>query len=434
MKVLIVGNGGRENALAEALQQSPMVKEIIRTGTNAGIHRLSKCEFQWSTEDPGDLAQLAIDNRVGLTIVGPEAPLAFGIVDTFKSYGLKIFGPTKAAARLEWDKSFAKFVMQRTGVPTASSKAYTKGQANKAKQHASNLVKDHKAVVVKANGLAGGKGVTIAYTLPEAERAIDDILVRDKHNGFAQGLVIEDFLYGSSTYPRPELTVMGIVDVFGDVVLLPPSQDYKPRFEKDLGPMTGGMGAYSPVPFVTDNLLDEIKETIFKPVIEWMKLRGTPFTGVLYAGLMLTDDGPKVIEFNTRFGDPELQAIMPRFADPTQLVEMMWVVANGRSVKDVPLEVKPAASVCVVICDKDYPESYKKRRIPERWLTSTDSVKVYRSGSFIGQGPEWEYSDGGRVLCVTGFGETYYEARQNVHGFLGKKERHFDWREDIAMF
>ena len=396
MKVLVIGGGGREHAIVDALARSPRVGKIYCAPGNAGIARQAECVAIRETEVE-KLRDFAALRGVGLTIVGPEAALAAGVADAFRAAGLRIFGPTKAAARIESSKEFAKKLMVKYGIPTAAYETFADYAEALAYVGSRPL-----PVVLKYDGLAAGKGVVVARTLSEAEAALRDMLLDDR---FGRGkVVVEEFLTG------PEFSFMCFVSgrkVFPMVL----AQDHKRAFDGDEGPNTGGMGAYSPLPFITKEDEAYALERIMQRAADAMVDEGCPFTGVLYGGLMKTPDGIKVIEFNARFGDPETEVVLPRMK--TDLAEVCCAVADGR---DVRIEWDDRAALGIVLSSKGYPGAYEKG-----WeIAGLDEVAgaVYHMGTKADG--ERILTAGGRVLFVVGRGATLAEARRRALASVGK--------------
>lgn len=387
MKVLVIGGGGREHAIVDALARSPRVGKIYCAPGNAGIARQAECVAIRETEVE-KLRDFAALRGVGLTIVGPEAALAAGVADAFRAAGLRIFGPTKAAARIESSKEFAKKLMVKYGIPTAAYETFADYAEALAYVGSRPL-----PVVLKYDGLAAGKGVVVARTLSEAEAALRDMLLDDR---FGRGkVVVEEFLTG------PEFSFMCFVSgrkVFPMVL----AQDHKRAFDGDEGPNTGGMGAYSPLPFITKEDEAYALERIMQRAADAMVDEGCPFTGVLYGGLMKTPDGIKVIEFNARFGDPETEVVLPRLK--SDIVDIFCAVAEGR---DTRLEWHDFAALGIVLASKGYPGSYEKGH----GITGLDRVegKVYHMGTKADG--DRIVTAGGRVLFVVGTGRDLAEAR-----------------------
>ena len=387
MKVLVIGGGGREHAIVDALARSAQVEKIFCAPGNAGIARQAECVAIRETEVER-LRDFAAAEGVGLTVVGPEVALAAGVVDCFKAAGLRIFGPTKAAARIESSKEFAKELMAKYDIPTAGFRAFTEYEA--AREYVAGRPFP---AVLKYDGLAAGKGVVIAQTMEEADAALKEMLLDDK---FGEGkVVVEDYLEG------PEFSFMCFVSghrVWPMVL----AQDHKRAWDGDKGPNTGGMGAYSPLPFITAEDEHYALERILQPVADAMVAEGCPFEGVLYGGLMKTAQGIKVIEFNARFGDPETEVVLPRLK--SDIVDIFCAVAEGR---DTRLEWHDFAALGIVLASKGYPGSYEKGP----GITGLDRVegKVYHMGTKADG--DRIVTAGGRVLFVVGTGRDLAEAR-----------------------
>ena len=390
MKVLVIGSGGREHAIVDALTRSPQVEKIFAAPGNAGMAAQAECVAIRETEIE-KLAAFAKENGVELTVVGPEVALAAGVADCFKAEGLRIFGPSKAAARIESSKEFAKELMAKYNIPTAGFKAFTDYAEAKAYVESRPL-----PAVLKYDGLAAGKGVVIAQTMEEADEALKDMLLDTK---FGQGkVVVEDFLTG------PEFSFMCFVS--GEKVwpmLL--AQDHKRAYDGDKGPNTGGMGAYSPLPFVTKEDEEFALNEILKPVAAAMVKEGCPFEGVLYGGLMKTPDGVKVIEFNARFGDPETEVVLPRLK--SDIVDIFCAVADH---SDTELEWHDFMTLGVVLASKGYPGDYKKG-VEIGGLNEVEGTLYHMGTKAEG---EKILTNGGRVLFVVGKGATLDEARRNA--------------------
>jgi len=420
VRVLIVGGGGREHALAWRLKQDDPPATIVAAPGNPGIAELGEC-IPVATTNVERLVQLARERRVDFTLVGPEAPLAAGIVDRFREERLPIFGPTRAAAEIETSKAFAKGLMRDAKVPTARAITATENDRAKAAAREFGL-----PIVIKASGLAAGKGVMVCESFEQADRAIDDMLLRHAFGVAGQQILIEEFMQGE------ELSVLAITDG-GRVVPLVPAQDHKRLLEGDRGPNTGGMGAYAPVSLVSDTFLSEITEQIFTPTLQALNSRGRPFTGLLYAGLMITASGPRVVEFNSRFGDPETQAVLP-IADVPQFGELLACVARGEQLPEHVRSSRSGAAVTTVLASEGYPEQPRTGasiRIPE----GLRDVVIFHAGtSYDASGRV--VTSGGRVLSVTGTGATVRDAqRRSLDAarrveFEGKQFRSdIGWRE-----
>ena len=390
MKVLVIGGGGRCHAIVDALGRSPKVDDIICTPANAGIARQARTADIRDTDVEGLLA-LALAERPDLTVVGPESALAAGVVDAFKAHGLRIFGPTKAAAQIEASKEFAKKLMTEYGIPTARFETFTDYEM------AAAYVRSHSLpTVLKYDGLAAGKGVVIARTVDEADAALRDMLLDDK---FGEGkVVIEEFLEG------PEFSFLCFVSG-RDVIPMELSQDHKRAYDNDEGPNTGGMGAYSPLPFITEEERQYALDRIMRPTAAAMVEEGCPFCGVLYGGLMKTADGIKVIEFNARFGDPETEVVLPRLE--SDIFDVFCAVADGKSVS---LKWKECATLGIVLASKGYPDTYEKGFVIDG-LENVDG-KVYHMGTAERDGKF--VTAGGRVAIVVCEGATVAEAREKA--------------------
>ena len=399
MRILVIGSGGREHALAWKLSQSPAVEKIFMAPGNGGSSQVAE-SIPLGPDKIKELADFAQTSNMDLTVVGPEAPLVHGLVDYFKSRNLKVFGPTKAAARLEGSKAFAKEIMQKYKVPTAVSRTFRDKE-----EAVRYLEKSPLPVVVKADGLAGGKGVVVAKTREEAMEAANRFLGGGVFGEAYDQVVIEEFLQGQ------ELSILALVDGT-HFTLLAPSQDHKRALGGDKGPNTGGMGAYSPVPLADAKLIEQVCRTIFEPVIRGMCAQGTPFQGVLYAGLMLTPQGPKVLEFNVRFGDPETQAILPRLK--SDLAQLLMNCVEGRLDKTT-LQWDARHCACVVMASGGYPEKYDIGRP----ITGLEKVSTQPGTLLFHAGTKQENGRlitwGGRVLNVVGLGDTLEAALEKAY-------------------
>lgn len=398
MKVLVVGSGGRCHAIVDALSKSPQVEKIYCAPGNAGISAQAEC-IPIKETDVERLRDFASENSIGLTVVGPEASLNAGIVDCFRAAGLRIFGPTKSAARIESSKEFAKRIMTKYGVPTAAYRAFEEFT------EAMRYVADNSLpTVIKYDGLAAGKGVTVATTFEEAENALRDMLLDDK---FGKGrVIIEEFLEG------PEFSLMCFVNG-ADVTPMPVSQDHKRAFDGDRGPNTGGMGAYTSLPFITDEDLEYAMNYIMRPVAEALVEEGCPFSGVLYGGLMKTRHGIKVIEFNARFGDPETEVVLPRLK--SDICHIFCDIADGR---DAQAEWEDCATLGIVLASKGYPGSYQKG-FPVRGLDKIDGT-LYHMGTALKEG---EYvTAGGRVMIAVCKAPTLRAAQKKAAAEIAKIE------------
>ncbi len=411
MKVLVIGGGGREHALAWKAAQSPRVEKVYVAPGNAGTAREPGLEnVAIGAEDIPALFRFAADNAIDLTIVGPEAPLVAGIVDTFRDGGLRIVGPSRDAARLEGSKAFSKDFLQRHNIPTAHYGVFT--EVNEAVRY----IHDHGApIVVKADGLAAGKGVILAQTTDEAIAAVKDMLAGNKFGEAGHRVVIEEFLEGE------EASFICLVD--GATALpMATSQDHKAAHDGDTGPNTGGMGAYSPAPVVTPEIHERIMREVIEPTVKGMALEGHPYTGFLYAGLMIASDGtPKVLEFNVRFGDPETQPIMLRLQ--SDLVELCEAALDGR-LEDVTAAWDSRASLGVVMAAGGYPGDYRKGDVISGLdYENPEGVKVFHAGTAERDGKV--VTAGGRVLCVCALGATVSEAQRRAYA----RVKRISWRD-----
>lgn len=405
MKVMVIGGGGREHALAWKAAQSPLVTQVFVAPGNAGTALESNLQnVAIAADDVDALLAFAQQEQIGLTIVGPEAPLAKGVVDQFRAAGLAIFGPTRAAAQLESSKAFAKDFLARHRIPTAAYQNFTEIEA--AKDYVRRL---GTPIVIKADGLAAGKGVIIAQTEAEAFAAIDDMLSGNKFGDAGSRVVIEEFLTGE------EASFIVMVD--GQHALaFASSQDHKARDNADKGPNTGGMGAYSPAPVVTAEVHDWVMQQVIYPTVRGMAAEGNVFTGFLYAGLMIAPDGSaKVLEFNCRFGDPETQPIMLRLQ--SDLVALCQAAVDGK-LDEMQLEFSPQAAVGVVLAAGGYPDTYAKGKVIGGLEQAAQLPgKVFHAGTELKDGQV--LTNGGRVLCATALGETVTAAQQAAYTLAG---------------
>lgn len=417
MKVLIIGGGGREHAIAWKLSQSSRVDKIYCTPGNAGISEIAEC-IDIDLKDFDELIDFVKYEWVDLTIVGPEEPLSKGIVDVFEKEDRRIVGPTKAAAQLESSKVFAKSFMIEHRIPTAEYKVFT------SYLHAEEYIRLKGApIVIKADGLAAGKGVTVAETVDEAINALRLIMKERVFGSAGDRVVIEDFLEGQ------EASFMVFTD--GKTIIpMVSSQDHKRVFDNDEGPNTGGMGAYSPAPIITKELEQEILETIIKPTIRGLKNEGIRYKGILYAGLIIKNNKPYVLEFNCRFGDPETQPVLFRL--DSDLVDICLALSEGR-LSNMDVRWKEDAAVCVVLASKGYPNKYEKGKI----IYGLDDVKKMKDVMVFHAGTAFDndhiVTNGGRVLGVTAIGKDIKSAKQRAYEAIQKI--HFDgmhYRKDIA--
>jgi len=405
LKVLVVGGGGREHALCWKIAQSPLLKKLYCAPGNGGIEEIAET-VPISSEDLESLLRFAKNEGIDLTVVGPEAPLVKGIVDLFEKEGLKIFGPNRVAAEIEGSKSFAKAFMKRYGIRTAPFQVFDDPQ--KAKRY---VIEHGVPVVIKASGIAAGKGTFVCETEEEALNAIEEIMVKKAFGEAGSEVVVEEKLEGI------EVSYM----VFSDgknLLPLSPSQDHKRLLDGDLGPNTGGMGAYSPVPFVTAELEKRILEEIMMPTIKGLREEGRPYRGILYGGLMIDKDkNPWVLEFNCRFGDPETQPLVVRMEG--DLLEIMLCCVEGR-LKEAKLRWSDKPAVCVVMAQKGYPGSYEKGKEIKglEEVLPMEDVWVFHAGTVKKDGKF--YTNGGRVLGVTAIGRDFEEALKRAYEAVEK--------------
>lgn len=404
MKILVIGSGGREHALVWKIAQSKKVEKIYCAPGNAGIAQLAEC-VEIGVEELDRLVAFAKETQIDLTVVGPEVPLTMGIVDRFEEAGLRIFGPNQNAAVIEGSKEFSKQLMRKYGVPTAAYGSFTDLNAALA-----YLDQVGAPIVVKADGLAAGKGVVVAMDLATAKQAVRDIMADQVFGSAGNKVVIEEFLDGE------EVSVLAFSDG-KTVVPMVSAQDHKRAYDHDEGPNTGGMGAYSPAPIYTPEMASFVQEHILKPTIDGMAKEGRLYKGVLYAGLMVTEDGVKVLEFNARFGDPETQAVLMRL--DSDLVEIMEAVVDGH-LADQEIYWQENPAVCVVIAAGGYPKSYRKGDEITGLEAAGEKAVVFHAGT-KGENGKF-FSNGGRVLGVTATGKdiadaihTAYEAVDEIH-------------------
>ena len=387
MKVCVIGNGGREHALAWRLSISPSVTKVYAIPGSAAMSDCAELVgIDWQQSD--HLISFLKDNQVDLVVVGPEAPLVAGLADTLNKAGIPVFGPSKAAAQLEGSKVFAKDLMKKYNIPTA---AY--GVFHKVDEATEFIAQIGDPIVVKADGLAAGKGVVVAMTIDEANAAVEDMLSGNRFGEAGSTVVIEEFMEGE------EASLLAFVDG-KTVVPMIASQDHKRIFDGDKGPNTGGMGTYAPAPVLTDALRDEAMKTILEPMVSAMEKEGMPYVGCLYAGLLITSEGPKVVEFNARFGDPETQVVLPLL--DSDLGQVMMACATGTLTADM-VKWKDSSAACVILASKGYPETSSKGDVIRGDIKQHDTTIVFHSGTkLIGD----EYvTNGGRVLGVVGLGK-----------------------------
>ncbi len=403
MKILVVGGGGREHALVWKIAQSPLVEKVYCAPGNPGIAGLAEC-VAIAADDIDGLLAFARKHVVDLTVVGPEVPLTLGIVDRFQEAGQEIFGPSRAAAQIEGSKSFSKDLMARYRIPTASYRTFT--DRDEAVAH---IREQGAPIVVKADGLAAGKGVIVAMTVEQAVAAVDDIMVDAVFGAAGSRVVIEEFMAGE------EASFFAFTDG-KNILPLASSQDHKRVYDNDEGPNTGGMGAYSPAPVVTEALADEIIATIVRPTIEGMASEGCPYSGILYVGLMIADGKARVVEFNARFGDPEAQPLLMRMK--SDIVPVLQACARGE-LTQTSLEWHDKAAVCVVMASGGYPATFEKgleiHGLEE--AEKIDDLMVFHAGTVLKNGRV--VNNGGRVLGVTGLGSDVAAAIEKAYAGVG---------------
>ena len=417
MKILVVGGGGREHTLVWKISQSPLVDKIYCAPGNPGIAQLAECVHIGADEITA-LREFAQAEEIDLTVVGPEVPLTMGIVDAFQAVGLEIFGPNKAAAQIEGSKGFSKDLMARYNIPTAAYRSFTDHT-----QAVAYISEQGAPIVVKADGLAAGKGVIVAMTEEQAIAAVDDIMLDQVFGDAGASVVIEEFMDGE------EASFFAFTDG-KNILPLASSQDHKRVNDNDEGPNTGGMGAYSPAPVVTDELYQVIVDTIVKPTVEGMAKDGCPYSGILYVGLMIKDGKPRVVEYNARFGDPEAQPLLMRMK--SDIVPVLQACARGKLEHD-SIEWHDKAAVCVVMASGGYPAAYEKG-LPISGLDDAakiDDLMVFHAGTALKDGDI--VNQGGRVLGVTGLGDSVRDAIDKA--YVGVKVIHWDnvhYRNDIG--
>ena len=398
MDILVIGGGGREHTLAWKLAQSSEVDKIYAVPGNPGMEAVAEC-IPGSVEDNEALVKLAQEKKVGLVVVGPEVPLTNGIVDDMAAVGIPSFGPQKSAAQLEGSKSFSKGIMKKYGIPTAKYEVFT--DADEAKAY---IRKEGAPIVIKADGLAAGKGVIVAETLQQALDAIDEIMCDKAFGNAGSSVVVEEFMDGE------EASVLAFTDG-KTIVPMIPSQDHKRALDGDKGPNTGGMGTYAPAPVITPELMQRVQKEILEPTIAAMRAEGKEYKGCLYAGLMITDQGPKVVEFNARFGDPETQVVLPLL--DSDLGKIMLACTNG-TLADTEIKWKDKAAVCVVMSAGGYPAKYRKGDA----ISGLDDAKaagalVFHAGTAKKDGKV--VTNGGRVLGIVALGDDIKAAVDKVY-------------------
>ncbi|MDR2744578.1 MAG: phosphoribosylamine--glycine ligase [Desulfovibrio sp.] len=418
MRILVIGSGGREHALVWKLGQSPAVGQIFAAPGNGGTEREGAINAGVAADDIDGLVALAQKEKMDLVVPGPELPLTLGIVDRLRRAGIPSFGPDAYCARLEGSKAFAKRLMTKTGVPTAKHAVFTEAEA--AKNH---IVKFGAPVVVKADGLAAGKGVVVAKNSREALQAVENIMVARAFGAAGDRVILEERLEGE------EVSLLCFCD--GEhAVPLPSAQDHKAACDGDRGPNTGGMGAYSPAPLLESEDLERMAGVAVLPVLKELAASGHPFTGVLYAGLMLTEDGPRVLEYNTRFGDPECQPLLMRLGG--DLARIMLDCASGR-LDPASIVWSKQTALGVVLAARGYPRAYPRGQAVEgiEEAESVPGVKVFHSGTAVKDGAL--VSSGGRVLCVTALGDDLARAQAAAYAALGKiRMKNAFYRKDIG--
>ena len=403
MNILVIGSGGREHAIAQQFIDSPSVENVFvapgNDGMSGGIQIVSIDALAFE-----ELATFAKENKIDLTFVGPEQPLAAGIVDYFEAEGLRIFGPTKAAAQIEGSKAFAKEIMDKYNIPTAAYETFT--EVDKAKEYIEKL---GAPIVVKADGLAAGKGVVVAMTVDEANKAVEDMIGNQLYGESSSRVVIEEYLDGE------EFSFMSFVHK-GQIHPMVIAQDHKRAYDGDKGPNTGGMGAYSPVPQISSDIVDIAYETVVVPTVKAMTAEGIPFTGILYAGLILTSEGPKVIEFNARFGDPETQVVLPRMT--SDFGEFMIALMNENPFE---LSWSDEGMLGVVIASEGYPTDVKKgAKLPDLGALTDTGLFVFHAGT---KADDKDFiANGGRVILVAARESSIKKAQQKVYSSLTKLE------------
>lgn len=415
MRILVIGKGGREHTIIWALKKSSRVERIYCAPGNAGISELAE-NVPIKEHEFDKIAQFALDYAIDLVVVGPEDPLAAGIVDYLEERNIPVFGPRGNAAIIEGSKVFTKELLKKYSIPTAAYESFEEYEPALA-----YVRKQGAPIVIKADGLAAGKGVIVAQTVAEAEKALHDIMVDKVFGEQGSQVVVEEFLQGQ------EMSILSFVD--GNVVRpMAPSQDHKQIFDEDKGPNTGGMGTYSPLPHIPQSVIDEAIETIIKPTAEAMVKEGRPFRGVLFAGLMITENGPKTIEFNARFGDPETQVVLSLLE--TDLLDIFLATINGR-LQDMDIRWSEDTAICVVLASGGYPGSYPKG-IPIYGLDEVQDSVVFHAGTTHKDGQV--VTDGGRVLGVTARGASIVEARAKAYADVERiRFEGMQFRKDIAL-
>ncbi len=417
MKILVIGSGGREHALVWKIAQSPLVKKIYCAPSNPGISKLAE-PVNIPVDHIEELLDFAKSKKIDLTVVGPELPLTLGLSDAFQREGLKVFGPNQKAAQLEQSKAFSKNFMHQHQIPTADFKIFT--NTKEAKAYAQNA---SYPLVIKADGLAAGKGVLVAKTSKEALEFLDEVMDKKIFGKSGEKVVIEECLQGE------ELSILALLDG-KSFLLLPEARDHKRIFDNDEGPNTGGMGAYSPVSWASKTLLDEIIEKVFKPVCLGLKKEKIDYCGVLYAGLMITPQGVKVLEFNVRFGDPETQVVLPRIK--SDLVRLMLACCN-QTLSQESIDISQNSTLCVVIASGGYPQS-SQSGLTIQGLDENQNKNTFVFHAGTKQDGDSILTNGGRVLGITGWNSSMEKTRESVYQAIQKI--HFEkmqYRKDIGQ-
>jgi phosphoribosylamine---glycine ligase len=413
LKILIVGSGGREHAIAWKVAQSPQLAQLFVAPGNAGTapHNVSI-----GAEDIPALVSFANEQEIDLTIVGPEVPLALGLADALRATNRSVFGPSQAAAQIEASKAFSKDFMARHHIPTARFATFTEFR-----EALKYLLSVDYPIVIKASGLAAGKGVILPDRADDAEAALRSIMLSKEFGAAGNEAIIEERLSG------PEVSLLAFSDGF-TVKPMPPAQDHKRIFDNDQGPNTGGMGAYAPAPILPPDLVEEYTRSILQPTIDGLRAESKPFVGVLYAGLMLTADGPRVLEYNCRFGDPETQAILPLL--DSDLLDVVEACVTGR-LAEIDMQWRSSAAACVVIASEGYPSKYPSGREIYGIDTQFDQAVVFHAGTKLSDGKV--VTAGGRVLGVTGLGNDFHEAIEHAYQAVGQIEfEGIQYRKDIG--
>jgi len=419
MRIVLIGSGGREHALAAKLAESKSVEKLFILPGNPGTKQVGE-NVEISQKDQNSTIQFCLEQKIDLIVIGPEKPLIEGLSDNLRKVGLKVFGPSKYAARIEGEKSFAKKLMKENQIPTAAFAVFSKDDYDAAIKY---LYKVNYPIVIKADGIAAGKGVIIAETREDAKDAVKECFVNSAFGSSGDKIVIEEFMTGQ------EVSIFTITDG-KDYVLLPAAQDHKRIFDEDKGKNTGGMGAYAPALFVNATDLTRIKDEIVQPTLNALAEKGIPFIGCLYCGLMMTSDGPKVVEFNCRFGDPETQVILPLLDG--DFTELLYSAANGKLNKNAVM-YNGGSSVCVVAASRGYPDKYEKSFEINGLENFTNDVMIYHAGTKEVNGKI--FTNGGRVLGITSFSKrnNLMEAKRMAYEVLSKINFvGMQYRKDIA--